>query len=650
MNILKQIFTQMEVIKNIFAIYNSIYDENVECEARIRGYFINAENVNRFISNHNWIFRQYTERKKRSAYNRKCIYRQREGSTICKSLLVEYHIKEIWAKICLSYENPCSVNLRDYLTDSKTEQINRWTLSINDCVIEIGFSEDRYWIEIEKTKLTTPVQMFNTIKWVVLQLQGCSKLIMYQDYYTMKHLISMEFGRFCISKAHYAKPITLSKSTIQDVSRSIYMGPKYDGIRAFCFVRMGLIYSISLTESVWYVGKCSVVTDKITILDCELLDNVYYIIDIPVSEEEYIGDSIHESRMNMRENFVSTNIRIKPWYTFDDPKDVIHQIGQKCDGVIFMRHNYMENIYKYKLNNTVDLLCLNNNLYTCDNVCIDLPVVTKDPLISNVIYEFEYRDNSLHVMRDRPDKKGANSSNIIRENIYNAFTNNPFDGYGAIFMRRYHNRLKSAMLEEYATKKVLLDIGTGQGGDINKWIKLEMPKVYCIEPDLSMIKESIKRGNKNTIINSPIKNCKSIMKKINTRVEAISAFFCMNLFDNADMIGLFKLLSSMEEGCIFMGICLTNITSEKNVCFETKITSRESYKMTIYDTRIVNIKETIIYMDQFDKYMRRIGYIKINGEKLLNDKLSIAESKLSSFYESFVYVKDGVGMDRQTST
>lgn len=97
-----------------------------------------------------------------------------------------------------------------------------------------------------------------------------------------------------------------------------------------------------------------------------------------------------------------------------------------------------------------------------------------------------------------------------------------------------------------------------------------------------------------------------------------------------------------------MGICLTNITSEKNACFETKITSQDSYNMTIYDTRIVNIKETIIYMDQFDRYMHIIGYKKINGEKLLNSKLSITESKLSSFYESFVYIKDGVGNDRKT--
>lgn len=125
-----------------------------------------------------------------------------------------------------------------------------------------------------------------------------------------------------------------------------------------------------------------------------------------------------------------------------------------------------------------------------------------------------------------------------------------------------------------------------------------------------------------------------------SNIEVISAFFCMNLFDTDDMIGMFKLLNSMKKGCIFMGICLTNITPEKNICFETKITSEDSYMVTIHDTRIKQIKETIVHIDQLDGYMSEIGYVKDIGEKLLNDKLSISESKLSSFYESFVYIKD----------
>ena len=59
-------------------------------------------------------------------------------------------------------------------------------------------------------------------------------------------------------------------------------------------------------------------------------------------------------------------------------------------------------------------------------------------------------------------------------------------------MSKYHNRIKQNILNEY--KGNLLDIGSGNGGDIHKW--KHFWKIAWVEPDnvkLKNLKERIKK-------------------------------------------------------------------------------------------------------------------------------------------------------------
>ena len=70
------------------------------------------------------------------------------------------------------------------------------------------------------------------------------------------------------------------------------------------------------------------------------------------------------------------------------------------------------------------------------------------------------------------------------ESIYAKYMTNTF---GSRELRIVHNELKDFLLSSNKNKTIL-DIGSGQGGDINKWKKYKQ-KVICIEPDKDKCKE-----------------------------------------------------------------------------------------------------------------------------------------------------------------
>ena len=70
-------------------------------------------------------------------------------------------------------------------------------------------------------------------------------------------------------------------------------------------------------------------------------------------------------------------------------------------------------------------------------------------------------------------------------------------------MRKYHNIIKQNILDKY--KGRLLDIGSGNGGDIHKWKHFR--KIVCIEPDYEKIKNF-----KNRLSKSDIKNRVTIIQ------------------------------------------------------------------------------------------------------------------------------------------
>lgn len=90
----------------------------------------------------------------------------------------------------------------------------------------------------------------------------------------------------------------------------------------------------------------------------------------------------------------------------------------------------------------------------------------------------------LTAKRTRPDKGGPNRRNIVDDTwdlFHRPVTENTLRGKGLVLMRRYHNRIKKELLSKIPIGSVVLDIGTGNGGDLTKY--KDIKKLYAVEPN-----------------------------------------------------------------------------------------------------------------------------------------------------------------------
>lgn len=147
------------------------------------------------------------------------------------------------------------------------------------------------------------------------------------------------------------------------------------------------------------------------------------------------------------------------------------------------------------------------------------------------IYEFEWKwsevflDYAFIPIRERQDRDVANELEVAQEVwdlINDPITEDDITGKNLSFMRRYHNKAKTAMLKDLASKfdsPILLDFGSGQGGDQNKWDGFE--NVYAVEPDEMNLRAFISRlENRNEISETIISDVENNLSAHYSRASA----------------------------------------------------------------------------------------------------------------------------------
>src|SRR3990167_9330637 len=128
----------------------------------------------------------------------------------------------------------------------------------------------------------------------------------------------------------------------------------------------------------------------------------------------------------------------------------------------------------------------------------------KDPLLNQngfvpngTIVEFAYDPNgqySLKATRIRYDKQNPNVDDVVNDTwdlAHRPVEEKTLRGGGTLLMRRYHNRIKRELFRSMKPGSSILDIGSGNGGDIDKWPDLSY--VVAVEPDADHRKEFIRR-------------------------------------------------------------------------------------------------------------------------------------------------------------
>lgn len=650
----------------------------VEIEARIRKQLVSKESQLLLINNLGveWDTEVYTERRRISKSNRRCAYRQRNNLTICKSSIGREDINDVWCALHVSVEMP-TPSMSSVLTGVVPITVIRQRAKLENHYIDVVYDEGqghRVEVEVCNSDNFDPESTLRIIKRVCAVLQESKEFVSYYDWFTVVHITKMSFGPFCIDSGNYQKPRTMTMAFLLDLANTErwLVTPKVDGERRFVVGIDERVYSVGLLGNVRFEGTISD-NEGIFVLDCEYThvanpvgraqgnsNEAYYVFDAVVKNGEYLGQ--RESLQNRLEiarellNYMSGDLRarisIKKYHSFDSFDKLCNLYNKfrssdkyKIDGMIFANkaEGYMQQVPKWKPQNTVDLMFTKNKvLMTCDGYAIDnIPIATAD--ICEGIWEFSYSEteNVLRPERPRPDKPQANSKKIVETNIFHAIPEYVFSGVGCYLMRKYHNRIKRCMIKNANDKDaVILDVGTGQGGDVDKWKRTKY--VYCIEPAWESSNEMLCRhgeSKKVEIINKCLRDLDHDL--IINKVDVFTVFFCMNQFEDADWASLQKLITSKgSKKCRLLAIAITAPKTHKGRCFEIKMKDEERYNIDICNTRISKIDERAVSSAKLTKMMDRCGMKLVKQERLDNNNFMTKEERmLSSMYETFVYNK-----------
>ncbi|KAG4081920.1 hypothetical protein H8356DRAFT_1066938 [Neocallimastix lanati (nom. inval.)] len=234
------------------------------------------------------------------------------------------------------------------------------------------------------------------------------------------------------------------------------------------------------------------------------------------------------------------------------------------------------------------------------------------------IVEINLDNNSF--VKERKDKYTSNSINTFNSILiasYQKVNLEIFTPSSTVLMRKYHNIIKQNILHKY--KGNLLDIGTGNGGDLHKWKNFR--KIVCVEPDREKIKVMKERISK-----SEIRNRISILQNIIQNVElndiydVATCFFALNDFTYRDIDNILKNIGRNINGT-FVILFFDSKSFKENI-----ESSSILYKKCIIDdiTPIKNLldKEFPIYLLGTLRYLHKecdnIMLVNIHNSNVIN--------------------------------
>ena len=639
----------------------------VEIEARIRRHLVNEGSQQLLIHGlgRKWETDAYTERRKISKSSRKCAYRQRDygtggACTICKSSIAREDVNDAWCTLHVSVEAPAP-SMSGFLASVEPTSVVRHRAELEGHYVDVVCSNSEYRVEVEVCDAGSlnVERTLSVVRQVCTLLQGSRVFVGYYDWYAVVHVTKTWYGPLCIDMQHYQKPRTMTMREMLEVGACSgwAVTPKVDGERRFIVAIDERAFSVGLMRDVKSEGSIPGNTG-VLILDCEYTssDSTFHVFDVPVSCSRYVGDLDLESRLGKAgvpftpHGSPLAHIVVKGrtgFCSFDGLCRLCNELMASdrytTDGIIFLKEDtgYMHPVYKWKPHSTVDLMVTaTHELLTCDNHAIRTPVA--DPGLAGVapgIWEFDFDGHLLHPKRPRPDKPQANSRYIVETNVVHAVPGSVFSCVGCYLMRKYHNRVKSRMIRGANDNgAVIMDIGTGQGGDVAKWKRAK--RVYCIEPSLQSTDDMRNRHGSIrgvSVHNVPLRDLD--LSLINGKVDIFIAFFCMNQFEKADWESLSTAIKSTGSlSCRLLAIAMTAPRSHTGECFDIAMSSDTAYSICIHGTRITGMQETAVSKRLLTSEMAKCGLVLDECETLNSNSFMTKEERaLSAMYEALVY-------------
>lgn len=525
------------------------------------------------------------------------------------------------------------------------------------------------------------------------------------------------------------QPVPFTKKELINFNHKNYaVTNKLDGQRTLLFIHNNKIYKLTNKSHGEFLG-ISVVKNlpnnyfyNDTILDTEFLNNTFYVFDVLYLRKEVLlqnnnydlfkrlgwGQKITNE---LKEKF-KLNIEMKNFYTnsknifseginiFLNQKSSIY--NKNIDGLIFIpigslpKSGTWDKLYKWKFpemisvdlkiqkeGNKWDLLVNNGKTYQVfeKQPFIFVEKEINDKYNDNSIVEFVMINNSLKPLKERTDKSDSNFITIAYDTyelMQDAPTIEDLETSGVsedfIKMRKYHNIIKNTILQDYVIKyfgKInnLISIGSGKGGDLHKWIKNNISKVYGLDINNDYIKEANERKLKlseqypliKTNYNFINKDIGKSLLKSNSKVDAVEANFSFHYFlkdENYLNMAIKGISNVLKPGGVFYGTFLDGDYIEKidskKIQLSSSVYIEKKYNNSANLTgnnltvkfpgeTITESNEYLFKMSLFSNYMKKHDFVLkyfINFSQIKNpfkSELSKAEVLFSNMFSFFIF-------------
>ncbi|HSA76068.1 MAG TPA: hypothetical protein VLE02_00865 [Nitrosarchaeum sp.] len=530
----------------------------------------------------------------------------------------------------------------------------------------------------------------------------------------------------------WSKPITMQFKHLFKPS-NFQATLKYDGERSFLFLHNFKVYLCMPPYTIIQVGTTD---NKITaLLDGELMtisnhqkvtykfwcfDVIHFNGDI---RKDFFSKRFSHAQtcINMCKVYPSFELGVKSYVTVanvEKTSDHFYKVAslaldeyekaeslQNIDGIIFQSENtYYSETLKWKPSDrmTIEFLFkieddLENYTYTLyvssGNKTVpflidgeQVQVITKTNMYDNKIVECLWNESRERFVpqRIRHDRQKPNNVEIAQSNwkiIKSPIDMDTLRGESLVVMRKMHNNTKNKFLSE-RNGADLIDIGSGRGGDLNKWGKY-MKTVFALEPNednmqifeqrLEKVMDNVKKhgttfGAKIIPVNAGAEKTSKILSELKEsglqKVPLITAFFSLMYFpENDDMYsGLIDTIEqTLADDGEFIGIIMDgdkvrealksgNISNDvfqikkKGDFTEEPFGNAIKVAITEENSMVKGHTEYLFDFNHFRSKLANIGlYLKSSGflESEEYKALPKLSAKFNNLFRTFVFKKSG---------
>jgi len=558
---------------------------------------------------------------------------------------------------------------------------NEWFGVSIDLTIVNG---NKYEVEIEKNNKNVKGILFNNILIQLLKVINNTNNIDYIITQKQKNFVK---GMNILRILYFNKPINIKYNSLlkmKDYSATI----KLDGERKIIiFTNRGVFAINPFTRpfDVYYISDYKGMND--TLIDCEYIstNNKYYIFDVLF----YNGNDLRDSDLITRLKYISpilkekvNNIKlIEKEYYYGELYDILNKVmdltnnGEKdgTDGIILQPifQKYMNNkTYKWKPSSkmTIDFMVKNGKLYS------------KDEFKGNDIYPFntEYKLNEKYnnkvveilfkkegdkyipiVHKTREDRTFPNAEKVVNDvwcDINDPIEPSTIRGKDLRVVRKYHNIFKrNALSNNLKEGDTIIDWGSGRGGDINKWERLKLKKIYAVEPN----DENRTEFERRLLQKKNIKNIEIIptgaedFKK--EGVDAITTFFSLTFFPRDDILynGMIDSIDRSVKiggkviGAVMDGDRTDKLIGEKeykNDAFSLTRKNKDTIYISINDknSMVKNQEEWLFFFERFKSRLNAIGF-ELENTGFINtgdfERLNDDSKVFSNLFRHFTFIR-----------